>query len=71
MDLGYGTSDVLAGNLIGLNATGTAPLYPDSSDVSVGGDDNTIGGMSPNDRNVITGCIQHHQRIVEVPAPGF
>ena len=53
----YGTSDVLAGNLIGLNATGTAPLFPGTGDdVSVAGTNNLVGGMSPNDRNVMTGA---------------
>jgi len=52
-----GTSDVVAGNLIGLNATGTAPLFPETFyGILVAGADNTIGGLSPNDRNIITGA---------------
>ena len=52
-----GASDVVAGNLIGLNATGTAPLDPGTSiGVNIGGTGNIIGGLSPNDRNVITGA---------------
>ncbi len=53
-----GTSDVVAGNLIGLNAAGSAPLDPDTIyGVVITGADNTIGGPSPNDRNVITGYV--------------
>jgi Ca2+-binding RTX toxin-like protein len=55
----YGGSDyVIAGNLMGLNATGTAPLSFGGVDVALYGDNITLGGMSPNDRNVITGGFQ-------------
>ena len=51
-----GPGAVVAGNLVGLNATGTAPLDPGvGSGVSVSAGGSTIGGMSANDRNVITG----------------
>ena len=53
----YGSADVVAGNLIGLNAAGTAPLNPATQYcIQVYGTDNMIGGLSPNDRNVITGA---------------
>ncbi len=53
-----GTSDVVAGNLIGLNATGTAPLDPGTFNcVNASGADNIIGGLSPDDRNIITGAF--------------
>ena len=52
-----GASGVAAGNLIGLNAAGTAPLDPGvGNGVTVLGGNATIGGLSPNDRNVITGA---------------
>ena len=42
--------------MIGLNAAGTAPLDPGvGNGVIVLGGNATIGGLSPNDRNVITG----------------
>ncbi|MGO9923793.1 MAG: beta strand repeat-containing protein, partial [Isosphaeraceae bacterium] len=51
-----GTSEVAAGNLIGLNATGTASLNTGGEAcVGLNGGDDTVGGLSPNDRNVITG----------------
>ena len=54
-----GSSDyIIAGNLIGLNATGTAPLSFGGVGVGLSGDNITLGGMSPNDRNIITGGFQ-------------
>ena len=54
----FGSADVVAGNLIGLDATGTAPLYPATFvSLQVVGNDDVIGGMSPNDRNIITGAV--------------
>ncbi len=52
-----GSSDVIAGNLIGLNANGTAPLSPATQYCVVVVGDDIIGGMSPNERNIITGAI--------------
>ncbi len=57
-DLVLGTSDVAAGNLIGLNATGTASLNEGAfACVTLQGGGDLIGGLSPNDRNVITGSF--------------
>ena len=57
-DLVLGTDDVAAGNLIGLNATGTASLNEGAfACVTLDGGGDTIGGLSPNDRNVITGSF--------------
>ena len=54
----FGSADVVAGNLIGLSATGTAPLYPATYvSLQVVGNDDIIGGMSPNDRNIVTGTV--------------
>jgi len=48
--------NVIVGNLIGLDATGTAPL-PNEVGVLVGSDSNTLGGPTAGERNVISGNV--------------
>jgi len=45
----------VAGNLIGLNAAGTAALANSTDGVSVGAANNTVGGTTSGARNVISG----------------
>src|SRR5262249_42019610 len=48
--------DLVAGNLIGLDRTGTVALSPGlGTGVTVDGAGNTVGGLSPNARNIISG----------------
>ncbi|WP_145944014.1 LamG-like jellyroll fold domain-containing protein [Fuerstiella marisgermanici] len=56
-DAGTNTNTV-AGNYVGLNATGT-DVIPNGTGVviSIGGHDNLIGGDSPAERNVISGNL--------------
>ena len=64
-----GASDVVAGNLVGLTASGTAPLCPGTIyGVVITGTDNTLGGLSPNDRNIITG--DSYAVYIETAGPG-
>jgi hypothetical protein len=53
--LGYGLqiNGVIAGNIIGLNATGTAAV-PNAS-YGISASSTTVGGTSPADRNIISG----------------
>ncbi len=54
------TANTLTGNLIGLNAAGTAALGNSLHGVSfVSADSNTIGGLLVGDRNVISGNFRH------------
>lgn len=50
------TGSVVAGNFIGTNAAGTAAV-PNSVGVSIGSNDNIIGGASPEARNLISGNL--------------
>ncbi len=45
---------LVAGNLIGTTATGLAALNDSGGGISIGGDDNTIGGSTAGARNVIS-----------------
>ena len=51
----YATSNVVAGNLIGTDVTGTITLGNGNYGVSLGSMGNRIGGSNSNARNVITG----------------
>ena len=56
VSLGVAANNTLiAGNLIGLNATGTAALGNAGSGISVQSANNTIGGITAQARNVISG----------------
>src|SRR5262249_39734535 len=51
-----GIGDLVAGNLIGLDKTGTIALNAhQGTGLDVNGASNTVGGLSPNARNVISG----------------
>ena len=54
VDLVYGQSDLIAGNIIGLNALGAVKV-PNASGVQVVGGLDTIGGTNSAARNVISG----------------
>jgi Ca2+-binding RTX toxin-like protein len=49
-----GSSNTVAGNLIGLNAAGTAAI-PNDEGIDVGGTNNTVGGTTALARNVLSG----------------
>ncbi|HBB95280.1 MAG TPA: hypothetical protein DC054_07795 [Blastocatellia bacterium] len=48
-------NNLIAGNFIGLDPTGTIALGNTSSGIGVNSSDNAIGGSAPADRNVISG----------------
>jgi Calx-beta domain-containing protein/VCBS repeat protein/carboxypeptidase family protein len=47
--------NVVAGNFIGCNATGTAGFSSNNNGVGANSSNNTIGGTAPQDRNLISG----------------
>ncbi|MBI4457244.1 MAG: hypothetical protein HY644_15300 [Acidobacteria bacterium] len=49
------TGNRLQGNLIGTDATGTQSLGNSEVGVNLGGNNNTLGGLTPAERNVISG----------------
>jgi hypothetical protein len=51
-----GNQDVIAGNMIGTNATGLAALG-NGAGIQLGGDHSTIGGTAAGSRNIISGNI--------------
>jgi hypothetical protein len=51
--LGGGGNNVVKGNLIGTNATGTANWRNDLSGILISSDNNVIGGLLPGEGNVI------------------
>ena len=50
-----GTNNVVVGNFIGTDVTGTVALGNAGRGVNILGSDNTIGGPTPEERNVISG----------------
>ncbi len=50
-----GSGTVVKGNFIGLNAAGTGTIPNDFAGIVVPGANNTIGGTTPEERNVISG----------------
>ena len=50
-----GSENQVLGNFIGTDVTGTVPLRNRSFGVIAGGSDNTVGGTTPEVRNVISG----------------
>ena len=52
-----GNSTLVQGNLIGLNAEGTAALGNVEAGISIGASGNTIGGTTAVERNVIAGTV--------------
>src|SRR5207244_1984199 len=48
-------NNIIAGNFIGTNATGTGYQAGDNNRIRIFGSGNHIGGTDPADRNVITG----------------
>jgi|GEM_PF-3351920 len=55
IDISQGNNNVIAGNFIGTNLAGTEDLGNQGSGVDVGTDGNQIGGITPADRNLISG----------------
>ena len=52
-----GGSTLVQGNLIGLNAAGTAALGNVGAGILIGASSNTIGGTAASERNVIAGTV--------------
>ncbi|MBC8374577.1 MAG: T9SS type A sorting domain-containing protein, partial [FCB group bacterium] len=51
-------NNVIRGNIIGLDASGTAAIgNGDASGISIGSTGNEIGGINPGDRNIISGNL--------------
>jgi hypothetical protein len=50
-----GTGNVVQGSLIGTDVTGTLPLGNGGVGVSIGGDNNLVGGTTVDARNIISG----------------
>jgi hypothetical protein len=50
----FDTRNIVSGNMIGTNAAGTAPLMNGGNGVWVLGTGNTVGGLAPTTRNVIS-----------------
>ena len=50
-----GNSNVVQGNIIGTDATGTTSLFPGGTNIFVYGASNTIGGTTPGAGNLISG----------------
>ena len=49
------TGSVIKGNIVGLNASGTDTLGNGSYGIQVNGNNTTIGGATPTERNIISG----------------
>ena len=65
-----GNNSIIAGNWIGLDASGTTELGNASPGVHVLGANNVIGGTGPNERNVISGNAAEGIRIDGAGATG-
>ena len=48
-----GAGNVIQGNIIGADITGTQPLFNFPGGITINGHDNTVGGTDPNARNII------------------
>ena len=55
IDLGDSTSDMVQGNLIGVDATGSKPIGNPTAGLTINGSGNTIGGTGSGQGNVISG----------------
>jgi CSLREA domain-containing protein len=53
---GTATNNTVAGNFMGVNPTGMSAVATGAGVVIIGQPANTIGGMAPADRNLISGC---------------
>src|SRR5262249_19668857 len=51
----YGNRNTIAGNFLGTDPSGTTAVPNDANDIAVLGANNTIGGTTAADRNVISG----------------
>jgi len=54
--VGTATNDTVAGNFLGVDPTGMTAVATGAGVLMIGQNSNTIGGTSPADRNVISGC---------------
>src|SRR5262249_18119369 len=64
------SGNVIAGNLIGTNASGTQALGHQARGILIEGPDNTIGGTTAADRNVVSGNDDAGILIIYEPAVG-
>ena len=54
-----GSGNTVSGNFIGTNATGTTAIGNSEDGVSIGGSNNTIGGLAGGTRNIISGNLSN------------
>src|SRR5205085_3715060 len=52
-------NNLIQGNFIGTNATGTGAVPNSTTGMSIGSSENTIGGTTPQARNLISGNTTH------------
>jgi YVTN family beta-propeller protein len=57
-DIGLDEYNIIQGNYIGTDVTGTSPL-PNTYGINLSGPNNIIGGNSPEERNIISGNLQY------------
>jgi CSLREA domain-containing protein len=58
IDLAWTSGNVVEGNYIGTDVTGTVPLGNSNAGVMIGGPDNRIGGTTAEARNVLSGNLE-------------
>ncbi|HXD32427.1 MAG TPA: FG-GAP-like repeat-containing protein [Pyrinomonadaceae bacterium] len=63
IELSNNGGNIISGNFLSCNAAGNAPLANSSTGVIVASANNTIGGLTPQDRNVISGSSSNGMTI--------
>jgi CSLREA domain-containing protein len=70
IELSWNGGNVIEGNFIGTDVTGTIPLGNSNAGVMINSPNNTIGGLYPDQRNVISGNLEDGIRIDD-PEAGY
>ena len=63
------TGNTITGNFIGLDTTGVTPFI-NCRAIAIRGDNNTIGGVTPDTRNVVVGAVGFNAPILNVSLQG-